>query len=105
MTNHPGRKPGSSQRRMTPEQLRDLIARAQLTQAQAAELAGVADRTMRQYLAGDRAMPTSASGLLCASLIMLGGPALLLAPWLPMTVAQKFERDDEPVMSPARPRP
>ena len=82
MSNHPGRKPGSAQQRMTPEQLRDLIQRAGITQARAAELAGVAERTMRQYLAGDRAMPLSASGLLCLSLIMLGGPAGLLSPWL-----------------------
>lgn len=83
MTNHPGRKPGSAQRRMTPEALRDLIARAGITQARAAELAGVKLRTMQQYLAGDRAMPASASGLLCMSCIAIGGPAGLLAPYLP----------------------
>jgi transcriptional regulator with XRE-family HTH domain len=93
MPNHPGRKPGSAQQRMTPEQLRDLIARAGLTQARAANLAGVADRTMRQYLAGDRAMPLSASGLLCLSCITLGSPAGLLAPWLPADVATALEQD------------
>jgi hypothetical protein len=90
MPNHPGRAPGSAQRRMTPAELRDVIARAGITQARAAELAGVAERTMRQYLAGDRAIPLSASGLLCLSCILLGGPAGLLAPWLPAPVAQSL---------------
>jgi transcriptional regulator with XRE-family HTH domain len=91
MTNHPGRTPGSVQQRMTPEALRDLIARAQLTQAKAAELSGVAERTMRQYLAGDRAMPLSASGLLCMSLIVMGAPEYLFAPYLPPSVAALIE--------------
>ena len=90
MSNHPGRpKPGAAQpRRMTPQQLRDIIDRAGLTQQQAADLAGVALGTMKQYLAGLRAMPQSASGLLCLSLIVLGGPAGLLAPWLRADVAR-----------------
>ena len=87
MTNHPGRKPGSAQRRMTPDQLRDLIARAGITQERAAALAGVEQRTLERYLAGSRAMPLSASGLLCLSCIMLGSPSGLLAPWLPVEVA------------------
>lgn len=85
MTNHPGRKPGSAPLRMTPQQLRDLRARAGLTQQRAADLAGVALRTMQQYEAGDRQMPLSASGLLCLSCILLGSPAGLLAPWLPIS--------------------
>lgn len=85
MTNHPGRKP--AQRRMSPAELRDLIERAGITQARAAALAGVAERTMRQYLAGDRAMPLSASGLLCVSCVLLGSPAGLLLPWLPPETA------------------
>lgn len=91
MTNHPGREPGSVQLRMTPEQLRDLIERAGLTQARAAVLAGVKERTMRQYLAGDRAIPLSASGLLCVSCIMLGAPVGALAPWLPPETAALIE--------------
>lgn len=87
MTNHPGRKPGSAPLRMTPEQLRDLIARAGITQSRAADLAGVQLRTMQQYLAGDRAMPVSASALLCVSLVILGAPVGLLAPWLHADVA------------------
>jgi transcriptional regulator with XRE-family HTH domain len=86
MTNHPGRKPGSAQQRMTPAQLRDIIERGGITQARAAELAGVAPRTMRQYLAGDRAIPLSVSGMLCVCLILLGAPAVLLRPWLPLEV-------------------
>lgn len=87
MTNHPGRKPGSAQQRMTPDTLRDLLLRAGITQARAAELSGVRLRTMQQYLAGDRAMPLSASGLLCVCLVILGGPPDLLHPWLPPLVA------------------
>jgi hypothetical protein len=83
MRNHPGRDPGSVQLRMTPEHLRDLIGRAGLTQDRAAVLAGVKGRIMRQYLSGDRAIPLSASGLLCVSFIMLGAPVGLLSPWLP----------------------
>lgn len=95
MTNHPGRKPGSAIRRMTSAQLRDLLARSQITQARAASLAGVSDRTLRQYLepegaTGHRAMPASASGLLCMSLITLGAPAGLLAPWLHPDIAAKL---------------
>lgn len=87
MTNHPGRKSGSAPRRMTPAELRDLIERTGMTQARAADLAGVALRTMQQYLAGDRAIPLSASGLLCVSCIILGSPAGLLLPWLPYEVS------------------
>jgi transcriptional regulator with XRE-family HTH domain len=93
MTNHPGRrKPGSAQCRMTPEALRDIIARAGITQARAAELAGVQLRTMQQYLAGDRAMPLSASGLLAVSCILLGAPSGLLRPYLPTAVAEQLTR-------------
>lgn len=81
MANHPGRKPGSAQR-MTPDHLRDLIARAGITQARAAELARVEPRTLERYLSGDRAMPLSVSGLLCTSLVILGAPVGMLAPWL-----------------------
>jgi len=87
MTNHPGRKPGSAQGRMTPDQLRDLIARAGITQERAAALAGVEQRTLERYLAGTRAMPLSASGLLCLSCVTLGAPVGLLAEWLPADVA------------------
>ena len=92
MPNHPGRAPGSVQQRMTPDQLRDLIARANITQARAAELAGVRLRTMQQYLAGDRTMPLSASGLLCMSCVALGAPVGMLAPWLHPEVARAMER-------------
>ena len=87
VTNHPGRKPGSAQQRMTPEQLRNLLARAGLTQERAAALAGVEQRTLERWLAGSRAMPLSASGLLCVSCIMLGAPVGILSPWLPAEVA------------------
>ena len=92
MANHPGRKPGRAQARMTPEELRDLIRRAGITQARAAELAGVQLRTMQQYLAGDRTMPLSASGLLCIACIMLGAPSGLLSIYLPEKLAEKVGR-------------
>ena len=93
MTNHPGRpKPGSAQPlRMTPQQLRDIRERSGLTQQQIAELAGVAVRTLQQYEAGDRAIPLSASGLLCLSLAVLGAPAGLMAPWVQPGVIQALE--------------
>lgn len=92
MPNHPGRTPGSAQPlRMTPEQLRDLLARSQLTQQQAADLAGVALPTMKQYLSGLRAMPQSASALLCLSLAVLGAPTGLMAPWVRGDVLQALE--------------
>jgi len=75
---------------MTAGQLCDLRQRAGITQTQAAELAGVALRTMQQYEAGDRQIPRSVSGLLCLSCITLGGPAEMLAPWLPPPVAQRL---------------
>jgi hypothetical protein len=77
---------------MTPAQHRDQIARAGITQARAAELARVERRTMERYLAGDRAMPLSASGLLCVSLVILGAPVELLAPWLDGDVAAALRR-------------
>ena len=92
MTNHPGRKPGSSQQRMTPEALRDLLERSGITQARAAELAGVEQRTLERWLSGDRAMPRSASGLLCLSCIMLGAPAGMLARYLPAETRSLMER-------------
>lgn len=78
---------------MTAGQLCDLRQRAGITQTQAAELAGVALRTMQQYEAGDRQIPRSVSGLLCLSCIALGGPAEVLAPWLPPPVAQRLMGD------------
>lgn len=91
--NHPGRtKPGSAQPlRMTPEQLRDLLVRSNLTQQQAADLAGVALGTLKQYLSDARAMPLSASGLLCLSLAVLGAPAGLMAPWVQPSVIQALQ--------------
>ena len=93
MTNRPGRP--RPQQRMTPDQLRDLIARAGITQARAAELAGVQLRTMQHYLMGDRPIPLSVSGLLCLSCIWLGAPAGMLEPWLPPGVVVTPHRGQE----------
>lgn len=83
MPNHPNRKPPpSGPERLTPAQLADTLRRAQITQARAAALCGCALRTMQQWLAGDRAMPLSASMLLMAQLVLRGMPAGLARPWL-----------------------
>ena len=92
MPNHPGRQSGSAHPlRMTPTELRDLLARSTLTQQQAADLAGVALPTMKQYLSGLRPMPESAAGLLCLSLAVLGAPPGLMAPWVQPGVIQALE--------------
>ena len=90
MTNHPGRTPGSAQERMTPEIMGDIIKRMDITQERAAELSGVALRTMKGYLAGDRKIPRSASGLLAVSCILLGAPAGLLLPYLPASIRERL---------------
>jgi transcriptional regulator with XRE-family HTH domain len=92
MTNHPGRKPAAAQPlRMTPDQLRDLLARSGITQQQAADWAGVKLPTMKQYLSGLRPMPESAAALLCLSLAVLGAPSGLMAPWVREDVLQALE--------------
>ena len=78
--------------RMTQRQLRDLIARSGITQQRAADLAGVALRTMQQYLADDRPMPLSASMSLCLSCIILGAPVSLLSPWLLADIAASLDQ-------------
>ena len=42
---------------MTPQEIRDTLARLELTTGRAAQLVGVDDRTMRKWLAGERGMP------------------------------------------------
>ncbi len=81
MTNHPGR--ARQQRRMTSSELRDLIARARITHERAAELASVKLSTMEQYIADERPIPLSVSGLLAMSCIWLGAPAGMLEQYLP----------------------
>ena len=87
MANHPGRKPGRAQQRMTPEQFRDLLARANMTQQRAADLLGVELRTVERWAAGAVQIPRTASGLLCVLCILLGAPAEMMRPWLPREVA------------------
>ena len=43
---------------MTPLQFRQLLARANLSQSQAARLLDISDRTMRRYVAGPGRVPT-----------------------------------------------
>ena len=42
---------------MTPDQLRDLLTRAGLSQRGAARELGIDERTMRRYVAGDLPVP------------------------------------------------
>lgn len=51
---------------MTPPDLRAQLAHLGLTQAGAAALVGVDDRTMRRWIAGDRAVPEPVARLLWA---------------------------------------
>lgn len=94
--NNYGREPGSAQLRMTPERLKNLIEYTGLSQRRAAALAGVQPRTLERWLAGTRAMPLSASGLLCASCVMLGAPAHLVLHWLPPEVADRLGKAPSP---------
>lgn len=89
MTNHPGRAArGWDLHPISPEELRDLIEAAGITQAEAARRCHASERTMRQWLAGDRAMPLTASEGLALSLMWPGStrlvqPDLMLAErWL-----------------------
>ena len=74
MTNHPNRpvREGWDLRPISPEELRDLIESACITQAEAARRCHASDRTMRQWLAGDRTMPLAASETLALSLMWPG---------------------------------
>jgi hypothetical protein len=57
--------------KITPESLHSLLKKAGITQAFAAYLCHSSRRSMEQWLAGDRAMPRSATALLCWSLYTL----------------------------------
>lgn len=72
MTNHPGRAPGWSIQPIAPHELRALIERAGISQAEAARRCHAKLRTMQQWLAGDRAMPLTASETLALSLMWPG---------------------------------
>ena len=86
MTNHPGRNLWSA-KRMTPEELRDLIERADITQTRAADIIGISLRTMQQYIAGDRPIPLSVSRHLCAALIIIG-KRMAVRQWLHPDIAR-----------------
>lgn len=64
MTNHPNRRPRGGTA-PSPLLLLDLRTRAGLTQADAAELLGVGDKTWRDWEAGRRRMPAGMMELLC----------------------------------------
>lgn len=53
----PHRRPDATQHDPRPDYLRALLARAGLTQREAAQRIGVSERSMRYYLAIDRPMP------------------------------------------------
>lgn len=86
---------------MSPDELRDLLARSGMTQQRAADLAGVQLRTMQQYIAGDRKMPVSASSLLCLGCIMLGAPIGMLERFLPAETAALSRAADSGATLPA----
>jgi DNA-binding transcriptional regulator YiaG len=52
---------------MTPAQIREYLARLELTQAGCARLLGVDERTMRRWVLGERAMPGPAARLLAVA--------------------------------------
>lgn len=58
----------STPARMLPGELRAMIRQAGITQAAAAELAGISPRAIRQYLAGHRPIPQPVSRLLAVVL-------------------------------------
>jgi DNA-binding transcriptional regulator YiaG len=62
---------------MTPTRLRAALKRLGLTQVAAAHALGVAPRTVRQWLAGDRRIPEPAARLLAT---WIAHPELLLLP-------------------------
>jgi len=62
---------------MTPKQLRHALSRLGLTQISAAHALGVAPRTVRQWIAGDRRIAEPAARLLA---IWVAHPDLLLRP-------------------------
>ena len=69
--------------KITPRSLRELLEKANITQARAATLCHASTRSMEQWLAGDRAMPKSATALLVWSMYWLGEVgAHEVQPWL-----------------------
>lgn len=62
---------------MIPAQLRAALKRLGLTQVAAAQVIGVAPRTVRQWLAGDRRIPEPAARLLA---LWIAHPDLLRPP-------------------------
>jgi transcriptional regulator with XRE-family HTH domain len=82
--------------KITPKALRELITRAGITQARAATLCHASTRTMEQWLAGDRAMPKSATALLVWSLYWMGlVNADQVSPWIhPEVYLAAFEHCD-----------
>ena len=84
MTSHPRRRPRGGTA-PSPLLLLDLRTRAGLTQADAAELLGVGDKTWRDWEAGRRRMPAGMMELLCI-LMAVGtvarGPYIAPGDWM-----------------------
>jgi DNA-binding XRE family transcriptional regulator len=69
--------------KITPNNLRELLAKAGVTQARAAHLCHSSTRSIEQWIAGDRAMPRSATAMLIWSLYFLGKATMEdVRPWL-----------------------
>ena len=85
MPNHPNRGPkgpfvapaGWALHTISPQELRELIAAAGITQSEAARRCHAGERTMRDWVLGARRMPISASECLALSLMWPGQSRLV----------------------------
>lgn len=105
MTNHPNRRPRGGTA-PSPLLLRDLRERAGLTQAQAAVLLGVGDKTWRDWEAGRRRMPAGMMELLCIVLavgtVARGSyvpPGDWMRPWVRDELCLWFRRPLDPALT------
>lgn len=86
--NHPATTPHAPSRQQatkTGVQMRQLIERANITQARAAELSRCSLRTMQDWLNGTYPIPPAAAELLALAVVAHGyaTPGPWLADWLP----------------------
>ena len=105
MTSHPRRRPRGGTA-PSPLLLLDLRTRAGLTQADAAELLGVGDKTWRDWEAGRRRMPAGMMELLCILMAVgtvEGGPYIApgdwMRPWVRDVLCLWFRRPLDPALT------
>jgi len=76
-------------RRLTPEELRELLDQAAITQSRAAELCHASLRTMQQWLAPvGNSIPRASSELLCMALV--AHRYIAPGPWMDEFVRPEF---------------